>query len=156
MMRVKLFEVRDRATFIAVLAVKLTADVQLTTDDLELVGDERIGSRNPEHFLLRRAGYASAAIAPSWTGEPYVLVAKLERAHYDPFSWDSMTMVGAHRHIRDNWDKLSSGDVIDVEFLRGETDQPKASEWVTVWNRYTTMPDPRLPDPNDVRETDGD
>ena len=40
-------------------------------------------------------------------------------------------MGSAHRHIELNWDTLNSGDVIDVEFIRGEVDAPKVSERLT-------------------------
>jgi hypothetical protein len=34
----------------------------------------------------------------------------------------------AHAHILQNWHSLTSGDVIDVEFILGESKQPKESE----------------------------
>ena len=51
-------------------------------------------------------------------------------ANYDPYNWTKCgrTMNVAHRHIEANWDKLASGDVVDVEFILGETSAPKESE----------------------------
>lgn len=37
-------------------------------------------------------------------------------------------MVEAHRYIESYFDKLNSGDVIDVEHILGETKEPKVSE----------------------------
>ena len=37
-------------------------------------------------------------------------------------------MVTAHEHIILNWDQLKDGDVIDVEFILGETKVKKDSE----------------------------
>jgi hypothetical protein len=34
-------------------------------------------------------------------------------------------MTVAHSYIAQNWDILESGDVIDAEFIRGETDTEK-------------------------------
>jgi len=37
-------------------------------------------------------------------------------------------MTVAHAYIEKNFHNLNSGDVIDVEFILGETDKPKTSE----------------------------
>src|SRR5262249_55810951 len=90
-----------------------------------------------EFFLLRRAGYAEHQIRPSnypAPTEPYIILCKLVEveAHYDPFDWPrNRTMTTAHRHIINHWDELTSGDVIDVEFILGETKEPKQSERIT-------------------------
>jgi hypothetical protein len=34
----------------------------------------------------------------------------------------------AHQHIEQNWDLLNDGDVVDVEYILGETSEPKRSE----------------------------
>ena len=110
-LKVKLFEIRDRLTFIPAIAVKLTY------------------SDAAERFLLRRVGYEEAAIADSAT-PPYILLSKLDggRAEYDPFAWGSRTMNEAHRYIQLNWQILESGAVIDVEYILGESRFPKLSE----------------------------
>lgn len=106
-MTIKLFEVRDRATFIPVLAVQLD---DKTTD--------------AEEYLLHRAGYGRR-----YTRD-YVFLTNLEdgKSTYDPFKWDGRTMIEAHRYIRQNFDTLESGDVIDVEFILGESAIKKVSE----------------------------
>ena len=115
-MDIKLLELRDRATMIPVMAVYLL-------------------SRSPdEQFLLRRAGYAEDPTSGSDDVDPYILLVKLDgcEAHYDPFDWDNMrTMTQAHLHIIGHWHELRSGDVVDVEFITGETTAPKQSERVT-------------------------
>jgi hypothetical protein len=109
-MQAKTFEVRDRGTFIPVLAVKCEP------------------TNEADRYLFARSGYG---IKPEQQAE-YVIVAKLggERNGYscDPYEWGSGTMQQAHAHIIDNWDALESGDVICTEFLRGERDEPKQSE----------------------------
>lgn len=116
-MDVKLFEVRDRATFIPVMAVRLR-------------------NRDPsEYFLLRRAGYAGEQIdGPEGDVEPYVILCMLDQveAHYDAFDWQNRrTMTTAHRYVIAHWKQLESGAVIDVEFILHETAQPKVSEAFT-------------------------
>ena len=108
-MQVKLFEVRDRATFIPVMAI----NINLPNND-----DQR--------YLIRRAGYG--------IDQNYVVLIKIVtmECEYDPFKWPQAgivrTMPTAHKYIRDNFDTLNDGDVIDVEYILGETSECKISE----------------------------
>lgn len=118
-MNIKALEIRDAATFIPVVAIQMTPDYLFRYDET-----------NPERYLLRRAGFGF--------DDPSVIVCKMEasgvdrNATYDPYSWGggSRTMTVAHDYIQKNFDKLNSGDVIDVEFILGETTEPKQSERV--------------------------
>ena len=110
-MQVKLFEVRDRATFIPCFGI------------LMVPGE---GSHGEEGYLLRRAGFGF--------DNPLVLFGRLEggECRYDVYDWTpggSRTMQQAHHYVSENWDRLQSGAVIDVEFVLGETEEPKVSEW---------------------------
>ena len=109
-MEAKLFEIRDRATFIPVLAVRLASRTEA------------------ERYLLGRTGYG---LTSDEQGR-YVILTKLaapSESGYDPNGWPNQrTLPTAHRHIIACWERLWSGDVVDVEFLLGETLQPKASE----------------------------
>ncbi len=110
-MEIKLFEIRDRQTFIAAMAIRLDSRTEA------------------ERWLLARSGFG---LMPSDQRE-YVVVVKLGdrmEATYDPFSWPAggRTMGHAHFYIKASWNDLSSGDVIDVEYLLGETKSPKRSE----------------------------
>jgi len=98
----KLLEIRDRRTFVPVLAISI---------------DEFDG------YLARRAGFGSRCIQ--------LVVFASSRTEYDPYSWESRTLSVAHNYISDNWETISDHDVIDVEFLLGETTSPKLSERVT-------------------------
>jgi len=111
-MEVKVFEVRDRMTFVPVIAIRLS-------------------SRSPhERFLLRRAGYA----------EPfgdYVLVSKMSGDENtltcDPHCHQfGRSVKEAHRFLLSNWDQIESGSVVDVEYILGEVDKPKESEMFDV------------------------
>jgi hypothetical protein len=94
----KLFEIRDKATFIPVLAIDISAK---------------------DGYLARRAGFGHRCIQ---------LVDFRGRTSYDPFDWGGRTFTAAHTYIETHWDDLANGAVVDVEFILGETAQPKVSE----------------------------
>jgi hypothetical protein len=105
-MQVKALEIRDRATFIPMLAVDMNSD------------DEE------QHWLLRRCGYPC-------DGRPNILLTALDGhgvATNDPYAWGGRTHPVAHNWIIDHWNDLHNGDVVDVEYILGETATPKISE----------------------------
>ena len=105
-MLIKAIEIRDKGTFVPAIAIKLIPD------------DE--GQR----YLLRRAGYGF--------GRPSVVLMNLNdcRAQNDPSDWGGRTWRVAHEFVERHWDRLTNGDVVDVEFILGETCIPKVSERV--------------------------
>ena len=145
-MQVKLFEVRDRATFIPCFGMLLVPttlpgrcacgmerehQVHTSThpDSHDFVG-ERSQRDQKEGYLLSRAGFGFEY--------PLVLFGRLESGgigggcQHDPYSWPvpPRTVAEAHRYIAAHWDELKSGDVIDVEFILDEAAVPKVSESV--------------------------
>jgi hypothetical protein len=103
---IKTIEIRDRHTFIPAMAIQFDG-----TDG----------------YLFRRAGFA--------VEHPYVMLTRLNdcESQYDPFQWTTArTMRNAHIYIREHFDALHDGDVVDVEFILGETNSPKISERLTV------------------------
>lgn len=110
-MEVKLFEVRDTATCIPVMAIKLGA------------------KNSPESWLLGRAGYGSNDASHG----DYVLLAQIDGGHgkitCDPFDWaGSRTLREAHKFIAAEFDALIPGQVIDVRVLIGESSKPAESD----------------------------
>jgi hypothetical protein len=102
-MQVKMFEIRDRATFLPVIAIHLDFDNEV------------------EQWLLSRIGFGTAM--------KYVLLIKGDECEYDPYVWTSRrTLRTAHLFIRDNFEILETGSVIDVEFILNESPEPKISE----------------------------
>lgn len=101
-MEIKLFEVRDSATFIPVIGITISG---------------------ADGYLARRAGFGSRCI--------YLIHMTSNHCTYDPYDWGNRTMRVAHEHIEAEWDTLQSGDVIDVQYILGETTSPKESEEVT-------------------------
>ncbi len=108
-MIVKTLEIRDTGTFIPALAIQL---------------DPRDGK---DLFLLARAGFGAS---PEQQRE-YVVLIHLQRmqVQYDPHSWPNRTMVVAHMHISEEFEKLPNGAVVDVEFITGDATTPKLSEF---------------------------
>lgn len=107
-MEVKTIEIRDSATFIPAIAIRLE-------------------SRSlPELWLLSRAGFGSNPITN------YILLIHLEgmRIQYDPYEWQggSRTMPVAHKWLEENWKDVKSGDVVCVEYILGERSEKKISE----------------------------
>jgi len=104
MREMKTFEIRDRATMIPALAIRVAG--------------------GPDDRLIWHAGFGP--------DRPLVILVFLTRmeCQWDPHSWPSgaRTMPIAHQHIQDHWDDLPDGAVIDVEYLLGETSVLKTSE----------------------------
>lgn len=114
-MKTKTLEIRDDGTFIPALAIQLSPSCEA------------------DRALLARAGYG---LEPERQGE-YVLLAKLTgdqcQIQHDPFAWNlrsGRTMFVAHLWLRNEgvFDRLVSGQVVDVEYLLRERETPKAPE----------------------------
>jgi hypothetical protein len=107
-METKLFELRDRNTFVPVVAILLRSD------------------DSQERWLLRRCGYSNQPMA-----RRFIMLTRLEGrgiAHVDEHYWGDRTFQSAHGWIERHWDRLETGDVVDVEHILGETTAPKKSE----------------------------
>lgn len=104
-MQTKIFEVRDEATFISMLAVKIQPE-------------------NPaQRYHVSRCGYR-----PDGTSVMITHLNGEKRASADPYYWNDRTYEVAHIYICANFDRLNDGDVIDVRAILGETVEPCASE----------------------------
>jgi hypothetical protein len=105
-MEVKCLEIRDEGTFIPVICVR------------------PVPQNEAQRYLLRRDGYTGGE------NEHCIIMidAQCDGCSYDPFDWPNRTKHVAHDFIRHNWSKLKDGDVVDVQFILGETEEPKASE----------------------------
>jgi hypothetical protein len=104
----KALELRDEGTFIPILCVDMQP------------------SNGEQRYLLRRCGYACDSY-------PNVIMTRLDgsgRATNDPYAWGrgDRTYIVAHGWIIDHWHELNDGDVVDVQFILGETAVPKRSE----------------------------
>ncbi|MBI1188267.1 MAG: hypothetical protein GC206_13215 [Alphaproteobacteria bacterium] len=101
-MEVKLIEIRDRATFIAAWAFK--------TESHE----------RTQQYLLRRCGWEPDG----------VIMGRLDSGsgQAGPYDWNDRTMTTAHVWLCKHFDEVENGAVVDVEFILGETREPKRSE----------------------------
>lgn len=118
-MKVKLLEIRDRATFIPMLCVEMHPGRGSSAADHEQWERRR--------YLLRRCGYDLTNESPMIAMTP--LRADGSVCSADPYFWaDCRTRHNAHLYIAQHWKELKDGDVVDVEFILGETKAPKVSE----------------------------
>lgn len=116
-MQAKALEIRDEGTFIPVLCVDMNPKDWLLDAPTEAFEATR--------YLLRRCGYPC-------DGRPNIVITHLSAdsrpASNDPYSWGGRTYPVAHKYIIEHWGDLADGDVVDVQFILGETAQPKKSE----------------------------
>ena len=104
-MFMKCVEIRDHATCIPAIAFKMIAADAIEDSFLWCCGYPRDGSG--------------------------VVLMKLhdQRAHSDPYDWvGNRTMRVAHLWIEQWWDRIESGDVVDVRVILGETAVPASPE----------------------------
>lgn len=131
-MEVKLLEVRDRLTFIPVIAIAMVEQPASAAGlgSLDPVAVKAIADRR---YLLGRAGYADDERHPTIALAHLSAAKTADRASgktfcCDPYDWCDRTYQCAHLYIEKNWHDLKDGDVIDVEHILGETASPKLSE----------------------------
>lgn len=105
-METKILEIRDRATYLPVMATKMISDIP------------------KERYHLRRTGYGEDF--------PLITITMLNGciSQYDAYKWsdNSRTLHEAHKYIQEKYDELKTGDVVDVEFILGESKNKKKSE----------------------------
>jgi hypothetical protein len=110
-MQIKMFEIRDSMTFIPAIGIAMN---EPTTE--------------ADRYLLRRSGYALESIPNGGC----VLFGRAVGGEfrYDPYDWPTnpRTMRVAHQIVVEQWESLSSGDVLCIEYYLGERQMPKVSE----------------------------
>ena len=112
-MMCKVLEIRDKGTFIPMLAIKLSPH-----------------GNDSARWLLAKAGYGIAQEEQ----ETYILLAQLNggngRITCDPYDWgqNPRTYFVAHQWVIEHWDELTDGSVVCVEFALGERADPKQSD----------------------------
>lgn len=111
MSRYKYLEIRDRATCIPVIAIQC----------------KRLQDDPVANNYMMKSGFGSDSSE--------ILIVELVRfeANYNPFNWSntSRTMREAHIFIENNYDRLTSGEVVDVEYILGESEIKKLPEIYT-------------------------
>jgi hypothetical protein len=104
---IKCLELRDANTFVPVICIRPVAD------------------NDAQRYLLRRDGYRADA-----TERCIIMIdAQCRGCAYDPYHWvGKRTKRTAHAYIEQHWHELADGEVIDVQFILGETLSKKISE----------------------------
>lgn len=117
-MQTKALEIRDEGTFIPALAVDMNPSLGVFPERCEA-----------QRYLLRRCGYPC-------DGRPNIILTRLDgvgEASNDPYAWSGRTWPVAHHYIIEHWAELHDGSVVDVQYILGETKQPKISEHIETW-----------------------
>lgn len=127
-MKIKLLEVRDSMTFLPVLCIDMNPGQPYQDGGYSMAGLKRsLEEHSARTWLLRRCGYPCNAI-------PMIAMTALHAdggpCDYNPHRWGDRTRTTAHKYIVEHWDELRDGDVVDVEFILGETSVKKESERV--------------------------
>lgn len=102
-MESKVFEVRDRMTFIPLIAVRMN----------HREADER--------YLVRQAGWREEFLFGRMSNDSIALEHVARWRH-------CATLGTACEFIAQNWEALENGAVIDSEYIRGESKQPKVKQ----------------------------
>ena len=107
MLTMKFIEIRDRATCIPALAIRMRSDDPIAN-----------------HFLWR-SGYPRGDSTVTT-----IVLMRLDdqKATADPYDWDGRTMRYAHADIQANFDELRTGQVVDVRVVLGEATEPARAE----------------------------
>lgn len=133
-MQVKLLEVRDRGTFIPVIAIAMISKFEPPSLDMHTAAHAAAATaHNARRWLLRQAGYADDERHPTIALAHLGAAKTADRVSgktfcCDPYDWCDRTYQVAHIFIESHWHELKDGDVVDVEYILGETKEPKRSE----------------------------
>lgn len=111
----KVFELRAPATLIVLLAIKLGV------------------YNEAERYLVSRSGYGRN----NNDFNRYIMLFPIDGggesfATTDPYKHGIAEMRIAHQYIRENFDQLDDGQVIDIEFITGKVDYPKTPERIEI------------------------
>ena len=109
-MTFKVLEIRDEGTHIPSLAMQMVAENEVQA-----------------YYIHDRCGH------PRGGNSVMLMMLRDGKATNDPYEWGSLglgsrTMPVAHDYIIDHFAELRDGDVVDVEFILGETKEKKVSE----------------------------
>ena len=108
-LKAKFIEIRDAGTRVDAIAIRMSSSDPIP------------------HYYLCRSGHPA-------DGSSIMLMCVYDgKATNDPYEWEKVgmgirTMGNAHNWICEHFDEISDGDVVDVQFLLGETKKPKISE----------------------------
>ena len=103
-MIIKAIEIRDEATCVPAIAIKMAP------------------ANGIQDRFLWRCGYPR-------DGHGVVLMRLADqKATSDAYEWGDRTQKAAHLYIEEHFNELSDGDVVDVRVVLGESDIPAAPE----------------------------
>lgn len=82
------------------------------------------------YVVVRAAGGDLHAQKDGYMGSDCIIMidAGCRGVQNDPYDWNLRTKQVAHAWIETNWEIIADGDVVDVEFILGESTTKKTSE----------------------------
>jgi hypothetical protein len=129
-METKLIEVRDAATCIVMAAIKMEPFKDNALNKYPILWRDKSGTVSTMHaretWMLSHAGYGFE--------NPLILFFRIDQP--SKWKWSSMdwdpnldrTFAVTHRYLEDHWDEVKHGDVIDAQFILGETAVQKRTD----------------------------
>ena len=95
-MDTKVFEIRDRCTYVPVIAIKMSP------------GSGTDEGRERRRYMLRHCGYDF--------DHPSIMLIRMDggKCSHDPYHWGDRTMHTAHLFIAEHFADLKEGQVVDV------------------------------------------
>ena len=105
-MKTKFLEIRDKGTTIPVLAIQMTPD-------------DRNAVFAVDHMFMRHTGFDTEPERSGHDATIYIVWLEQKRYTYNAQDWKDRTMTPAHIWIKENWVGLKSGQVVDVEWIKG-------------------------------------
>lgn len=100
-----MIEIRDKATLIPAMVIRVNAMTNMPEPHNWLIQHSGWGTDNPGIYLF------------AMHGKGY--------CHYDAYGWGDRTFHNAHLYVQEHFDDIEDGQVVDVEFILGETEHPK-------------------------------
>lgn len=111
-------EIRDRATLIPVIAINLFHH----KDELEL---QNYGETYAEEAMALHAGFSPTSLCST-------IIVRLDpvAALADVYNEPNLRLRKGYRYIQEHFTELTSGDVVDIEYISNETSSPKPSAFL--------------------------
>jgi hypothetical protein len=110
----KFLEVRDAGTTIPIIAFSIAET--LNTDSEQMIKREK---------YYNHTGYNVDS------GSVFVIKLVEPSIEFDSYNWnEGRTMIKAHQYIEKHYNELNEFDVIDVQYIMGETKQKKNPELI--------------------------
>lgn len=155
-METKLIELRDAATCISMIAIKMEPFKDNALNKYPILWRDKSGVVSTLHareeWILQHAGYGTDS-------EPLILYFRIDQPsqwRWSSRDWpsDDRTFSVTHRYLEEHWNEVQNCDVVDAQFILGETKIQKKTDqfWVALGEKVEEVAQPEpLPDSPEER-----